>query len=125
MLLTDAEKIDTRRHCGYPAYGNSPGGFSSWRFYQTYGLLEYRMNNLSDGEIAVLRHYLQTLTALEAAIPHSSVNLDTKSAAVWSRNDNEVQDREGLYGNWCRRLCGFLGLPAGPALAAGSTTLVV
>src|SRR5271163_2940967 len=66
--LTDSEKIDTRRHCGYPAYGGTAAGFSSWRFYQVYGLLEFRMNNLADGEICVLRKYLASLVILENSI---------------------------------------------------------
>ena len=44
MLFTDAEKTDIRRHCGYPAYGAGAAGFQAWRFYQAYGLLEYRIN---------------------------------------------------------------------------------
>ena len=53
MALTSAEKTDIRRHCGYPAYGNAGSGFSSWRYYQANGLLEYRMNHLSLSEVTV------------------------------------------------------------------------
>ena len=126
MPLTDAEKTDTRRFCGYPAYGIGAAGFQGWRFYQTYGLLEFRMNNLADAELAVLRRQLNTLTTLEAAVPRSGENLDTDTAAVWTRNPNEAADRAALFDDWRRRLCGFLGLPPGPALASGSSvTLVV
>lgn len=123
--LTDNEKIDTRRHCGYPAYGGTPSGFSSWRFFQVYGLLEYRLGNLADGEIVVVRRYLATLAGLEAAIPGSSDNLDTDQAAVWSRNPNECRDREQLYDGWRTRLCAFLGVPPGPGLRSSSPTLIV
>ena len=88
--LTDSEKIDARRHCGYPAYGGTASGFSSWRFYQVYGLLEYRLSNLAVGEIAVVRTYLGTLSSLEAAIPGASVGLDTDQAAVWTRNSKRT-----------------------------------
>ena len=125
MGLTDDEKIETRRQCGYPAYGNSSAGFSSWRFFQSYGLLEYRIHNLADGELNVLRRHLSTLARLEAAIPGSADNLDTKSASVWVRNDAEVRDRERLYDNWRSRLCDFLGVPPGPGLRSSSPTLVV
>lgn len=126
MPLTDAEKTDTRRFCGYPAYGVGAAGFQGWRFYQAYGLLEFRMNNLSDAEIAVLRRQLGTLLTLETAIPTSGDNLDTDTASVWKRNPNEANDRAALFDDWRRRLCGFLGLPPGPALASGSSvTLVV
>ncbi len=122
----DSEKIDVRRHCGYPAYGGTASGFSSWRFYQVYGLLEYRINNLADGEVSVVRGYLGTLAGLEAAIPRASDNLDTDQAAVWSRNQNEFRDREQLYDGWRTRLCAFLGIPPGPGLrSTNSPTLVV
>ena len=123
--LTDNEKIDTRRHCGYPAYGGTAAGFSSWRFYQVYGLLEYRMSNLADGEASVVRKYLGTLSVLEAAIPGASNNLDTNQAAVWSRNQNECRDREQLYDGWRTRLCAFLGVPPGPGLHSNSPNLIV
>jgi hypothetical protein len=126
MPLTDAEKTDARRFCGYPAYGVTAAGFQNWRFYQAYGLLEFRLNNLADAELAVLRRYLQTLLGLEAAIPQAAENLDTDQAAIWTRNRHEAQDRAALFDDWRRRLCGFLGIPSGPALASGgSLTLVV
>ena len=123
--LTDTEKIDTRRHCGYPAYGGTASGFSSWRFYQAFGLLEYRIVNLADGEVAVVRKYLGTLALLEDAIPSSSGNLDTNQAAVWTRNQNECRDRASLYDGWRTRLCAFLGIPPGPGLLSNSISLIV
>jgi hypothetical protein len=123
--LSDDEKVDIRRYCGYPAAGNTAAGFSSWRFYQAYGLLEYRMNNLSDSEIAVVRKYLTSLTSLEAAIPTASENLDTSAASIWSHNSNEVRDRDRLYDGWRSRLCAFFGLPPGPGLRRGSPSLIV
>jgi hypothetical protein len=123
--LTDAEKADVRRYCGYPAYGAAPVGFQTWRFFQVYGLLEFRMNNLSQAEIGIVRRHLVTLHSLEAAVPRSGENLDTDQAAVWTHNRDETRDRERLFDSWCRRLCGFLGVPAGPALSNGGITLVV
>jgi hypothetical protein len=123
--LTDAEKTDARRFCGYPAYGAAPVGFETWRFYQVYGLLEFRMTNLSPSELAIIRRYLATLTVLEAAIPRSGESLDTDVAAVWTRNRSEQHDRICLFDDWRRRLCGFLGIPPGPALADSGISLVV
>jgi hypothetical protein len=80
-MLTDQQKTDIRRFCGYPAYGASPAGNIGWRFYVAYGLLEYRMNNLSVAEIAVVLNYLSTLNQLEAAVPTASDNLDSDAAA--------------------------------------------
>ena len=124
--LSEAQKVDVRRFCGYPAYGAGAAGFQSWRFFQAYGTLEYRMNNLAAEEVAVVVNYLATLAALEVAIPEASGNLDTEAAASWQHNQQEVRDRAALFDQWRRRLCGFLGLPPGPALGpSDGITLIV
>jgi hypothetical protein len=120
-MLTDAEKTDARRFCGYPAYGAAPSGNTGYRFFQAYGTLEYRLNNLSASEETVLRTQLANLRAFERAIPCAAENLDTAAAAVWTRNPNELADRQRLEFDWGRRLCAFLGLPPGPALQNQST----
>ena len=125
MSLSDIEKTDARRFCGYPAYGAAPAGFENWRFYQVYGLLEFRLNNLSVPETGIIRRYLAALAVLEVAIPRSGDNLDTDIAAVWTRNRDEGRDRCRLFDDWRRRLCGFLGVPPGPALTDCGITLVV
>ncbi len=123
--FTDAEKADIRRFCGYPAYGAGPAGFQGWRFFQAYGLLEFRLNNLAAAEFQVVRQYLAQLYALESGVPAAAGNLDTAQAAVWTRNQAEVRERTALLDEWRRRLAGFLGLPPGPALGPGGVTLVV
>lgn len=123
--LTDAEKVDIRRFCGYPAYGAAPTGMQSWRYFQVYGLLEFRLSNLSDSEIAIVRRYLGTLTTLEVAVPATSDSLDTDQASMWTRNKDEVADRLRLLDEWRRRLCGFLGVASGPALSGGAVALTV
>jgi hypothetical protein len=123
--FTDAQKADIRRFCGYPAYGAGAAGFSSWRFFQAYGTLEYRLNNLAPAEIAVTLQYISTLATLEAAVPPTSSNLDTESAAAWTHNADEMRDRTNLFDDWRRRMCGFLGVPPGPALNNAGLTLVV
>jgi hypothetical protein len=123
--LTDAEKVDIRRFCGYPAYGGAPAGMQSWRYFQTYGLLEFRLINLSTAEMVIARRYLGNLTTLELAVPATSDNLDTDQASIWTRNKDEVADRFRLFDEWRRRLCGFLGIPTGPALSSGTASLIV
>lgn len=125
MAFTDAEKTDMRRFCGYPAYGAGNSGFQGWRFFQAYGLLEYRLNNLSCAEEAVCRTYMGTLRGLEAAVPLSAQSLDTDQAAVWTRNKDELRDRLSLFDEWRRRLCNFVGVPPGPSFADPGITLVV
>ena len=123
--LSDAERVDIRRFCGYPAYGAAPAGMDSWRFFQAYGLLEFRMTNLSTFESAVARRYLGTLLALELAVPAAAANLDTDQASTWTRNKSEMSDRMRLLDEWRRRLCGFLGVSPGPALSSGALALIV
>ncbi len=129
--LSDDEKANIRRFCGYPAYGAGPAGFQGWRFFQIYGLLEYRLGqnsstgapNMAPAELGILRQYLETLYTLEAAIPGAGGNLDTDQAAVWTHNKNEVCDRVGLYNTWRLQLCGFIGIPPGPALEGCGNSL--
>jgi hypothetical protein len=123
--LSDTEKVDIRRFCCYPAYGAAPTGVQSWRYFQIYGLLEFRLSNLSDPEIGIARRYLGNLTTLELAIPATSDNLDTDQASVWTRNKEELTERIRLLDEWRRRLCGFLGIPVGPSLVGGTVALVV
>lgn len=124
MAFSEAEKTDIRRFCGYPAHG-AGGLLQGWRFYQAYGLLEYRLLYLSGSEEAVVRNYLGTLSALERAVVEASNNLDTDQAAAWTHNRDEVRDRGRLFDDWRRRLTGFMGVPPGPALGNGGLTLVV
>jgi hypothetical protein len=123
--LSDSERVDVRRFCGYPAYGAAPTGMQSWRFFNVYGLFEFRLTNLSISEIAVVRRYLGTLTLLELAVPRAGDNLDTDQASVWTRNKEELTDRFKLLDEWRRRLCGFVGVPPGPSLSTGTGVLVV
>jgi len=125
MAFTEAERTDIRRYCGYPAYGSGNSGFQGWRFFQVYGLMEWRLSHLTDSEEAVVRQYLTTLGQLELAVPAAAANLDTDRAAVWTRNANEVRERTALFDDWRRRLCAFLGLPPGPGLGDGGLALVV
>lgn len=112
MAFTDQQKIDIRRHLGYPLYGGQPVQAFGWRFFQWYGTLEFRMDNLSpEEETMVTKVYLDNLNELEAAIPAASANLDTDEAAVWRHNRQEVQDRLELYDVWRRKLAQLFGVP--------------
>jgi hypothetical protein len=126
MSFTDAQKTDIRRFCGYPVFGQSPNQFVDYRFFQAYGNLEYKMNNLLPEEETVVETvYLAQLYTLETAIPGSGANLDTETAAVWTRNPREPRDRADLFDRWRRRLCAFLGVPPGPGFDAGCTIAMI
>ena len=122
--LSSSERVDVRRFCGYPAYGAGSSGFQSWRFFEAYGTLEYRLSNLADEELQVVRQYLASLYTLELAVPASSGNLDTDQASVWKHNRQEISDRTKLLDDWCRRLAFFLGVPAGPGLRSDTSIII-
>jgi hypothetical protein len=123
--LADSEKADVRRFCGYPPYGAGPTGFQGWRFFQAYGAMEYRMQNMAPAEYQNIRMYLAQLYTLEGAVWGAGANLDTDKAAVWTHNKQEVRDRTNLFSQTRRELCALLGIPAGPQLGSPGMRLVV
>jgi hypothetical protein len=126
FTFTDAQKVDIRRHCGYPAYGDGAVVFPYPWIMKQYLALEYRLLHMSAEEGAVVVNtYLANLTTLESAIPAASQNLDTDQAAVWFHNKNELRDRDQLFDAWRRRLANFLGIPVGPQFGGTCTALVV
>lgn len=127
MAFLDQERVDLRRFCGYPIYGALPSGFVGYRFFNNYGLLEFRLTNLSANEEATARALYLTgpnnLYLLEQAVTGSTANLDTVQAAVWTHNQNEVRDRMRLFNRWRKELCGFFGVPPGPNLGDDDSTI--
>ena len=125
MSLSDQEKTDVRRHCGYPVRVATSAGGQSWGLFQQVGQLETRIGALADTELAVVRRYLNTLAALEVAVPRSGESLDTDQASVWTRNRTETTDRLTLFDEWRRRLCAFLGVAPGPFFPTKTMRIVV
>jgi len=124
--FTDAQLVDIRRHCGYPAYGDGSVVFPYPWVMRQYLALEYRLQHLDQSEgPVVVDTYLANLTLLENAIPATGANLDTDAAAVWTHNKDEQKDRDALFDSWRRRLCQFLGVPPGPHFGAASGTVPV
>lgn len=107
--LTVAELVDLRRFCGYP-----PGGGTHA------DVVARAAARLVPEEIAVARIFLGQLRTLEAAVPAAGDNLDTDQAAVWTRNRDEVRDREALLRSWSGRLCAALGIQSGPMTGVGA-----
>ena len=123
MALTNAQKVDIRRYCGFPAYGGQPVQAFGHRFYQWFGTLEFRMNNLQVEEETVVGTMLTTLGTLETAIPGAGANLDTDQAAVWTHNKDEVKDRAALFDLWRKKLCDFFGVPPGPNFGGSGSAI--
>jgi hypothetical protein len=131
MALTDSQMADVRRFAGYPALGtDTPAddsrdfayGWVSPGIWQT---LQHRLTHLTpENEQTLINVYVSRCTQLETAILQASDNLDTDKAAVWTRNRDEVRDRDKLFDSWRRRMCGFLGIAPGPALGRGGLQIV-
>lgn len=117
LQFTDQDKVDVRRHLGYGALGDLSQGNSLmyWRFFYAFNSLEYRLNHMTDDEIAVVQgQYLPQLNQLETDVYSARSNLDTSKAAVWSHNDAEIPDRIELFNYFRKQLCAFFQLPPGP-----------
>jgi len=123
-VLTAAERVDIRRFCGYPAYGSGATGAQSWRFFQAYGTLEYRLTNFGQEELQVVRQYLASLYGLEQGVVAAASNLDTDKAAAWTHSRSEVADRMRLLDEWRRRLAVFIGIPLDPGGAMASSIVI-
>ena len=117
--LNDTEKTDARRFLGYQAAGSVASMQSSYRFFQEYGTMEFRLLNASDTELVIIRQYLTQCTSLELDIMNSTTKIGIDTAAVFKRNAYEIRDRQNLLDDWRRRFCGFLGLTPGPSLMGG------
>lgn len=120
-VFTDAQLVDIRRFCGFPARADGTVLFPAPWVNVQYLALEYRLQHIGTTEATVvINTYLTNLNALEQAIIGAGANLATDQAAVWKRNKNEVRDRAALFDMWRRRLCDFMGIEPGPGLSASS-----
>lgn len=124
-MLTDTQKTRIRYHLGYPVYGNEATQGFGHRFLHHYGTLEYRMNHLSSDEETTAITMLTSLDSLELAIDGAGANMDTAAAAVWTRNPDEMSERELLYMSKRRRFARFWGIPLNDDAGRGSVQLIV
>ena len=112
--LTDDERVDVRRFCGYPVYGPTPNSFDNWRFFQSSGLLEYRMTNMTGSELQRARKFMAICFQLEDAVWGSGAMMGTDAAGpLFTRNRTEAVDRRALYGRARRDLCEYMKVPYG------------
>jgi|SRR5882724_2355747 len=108
-MFTDQQLVDLRRFCGVPLYGSGQFTIFSNRYYARNLLFEYRIANLTTTEEStIINVFLTNLYTLENAIPASSDNLDTDTAAIWKHNKYEVRDRVRLFNYWRRRLVSMI-----------------
>jgi len=85
--------------------------------------LETKLASLTADELTDITTQLANLATLEAAILTAAGNLDTKEAAVWKRNENEMRDRGNLYQAYRIRLCDFLGVRPGKGISRSDNSV--
>lgn len=123
--FTAAQLVDIRRFCGYPAYGDGSVVFPYPWIMRQYLALEYRLQHMSASEGTVLVNtYLTNLYTLETAIVSAGATLNVGQAAVFTRNKNEMRERNQLFDGWRRRLCAFVGIPPGPEFVSGASNSI-
>lgn len=125
MAFTDTEKVNIRRHCWYPMFGDQPTQDFGYRFMQHYQTMEFRLQHFSTAEETAFRLLLTDCATLETAVIGSGANLDTDKAAVWTHNKNEVGDRQSLYNYARNKLLAFLGIPPGPSYMEGQGIRII
>ena len=129
MAFSNQERVDIRRFCGYGAFGGIASPAFGYRFFESYGTLEYKLSNLAIEEETTLRSIYLTsvnsLYVLESAIYGTTANLDTAQAAVWVHNKREMADRVALFNKARRDLCEFLGVAYGPNLSKGNSLSMI
>lgn len=117
--LTSAQLSDTRRFAGYPTEAALP--YQSLQVQGDSAALDAVLAALTGDQINTLVSvYLTSLYTIEAGISGASDGLDVDKAAVYTRNANELADREFLFQSWRLKLCYFLGVPAGAGVYASS-----
>ena len=123
--LTDAEKVTVRRYCYYPSFGTgNVADFQGYRFFTSYGTLEYRMTNMGPEELQVVRMYLAMIGPLELALPAASAGLNVAAASVFTRNPRELIERRRLLDYHRTELCNFMGIPPGPMKKAAGAIVI-
>lgn len=128
-MLTAQQLSDVRRYAGYPLLADSVVDDNrdfayGWVSPGTWQTLNHRLTNLRpEEETTLINVFLTNLAAMEEAITTTGDNLDTDEAAVWVHNPNEQRDRDRLFDSWRRRMCGFIGIPPGPALGDGGISI--
>ncbi len=118
MTFTNAQKVNIRRHCGYPAYS----GFG-WVFEQDYATLELRMNTMDTDETSQALTLLTSCDNAETAWLAVTTDLDTAEAAVWKRNPLQRQELKQQLRDCRKALCDFIGVKLGRALRSGASVV--
>lgn len=118
--FTDAQMVDIRRFCGYPARGTANNMFNSNLFFTWFEELQYRAMNLSPAEGAIVANeYLVQINGARRDIFNARANQTALASGSVTFRDNEMEIRRGEYERLCYELCNFFGVGPGPNFGVG------
>jgi len=113
-VLTETQKMQIRKFCGYTNWGEQPNAGMGWRAWETNAYLEQKMNALTPEEgDRVVNLYIPNCLAMETNIQNVSQLLLVDTAAVFIRNKLQLKENIQLYNYWRLQLCQFLGIGPG------------
>lgn len=115
--LTEEQLVYVREFCGYPPKRKDGNVIVMGVLFTQSGELEYALEQLTPIENGRVVKYIDDLKKLQTGIMAAVDNADTSQAAVWTRNKDEMEEREGAYQAMRFRLCNFIGVKPGPFLA--------
>ena len=114
-MLTDAEKVEVRRHAGYPNVQQAstfeigvPAGI------QTMYVVEGAMNRLLPEAEPMLRSYLAVLNGIEQQVLEDQENLAAEKVDTITVNLEEFEMLMQQYKWWQAQLCNLLSIEPNP-----------
>lgn len=111
MALTDAQKVDIRRHLGYGMRGDNPTAIDVLYARNTNPWLEDRLVHLTDEEEAWVSDRLTLLNDMEQEYFDCRDNFDTLQAGSFKQNPDEAKLRRKMLTKARKELAVFLEVP--------------
>jgi hypothetical protein len=115
MPLTDQDKMQIRRHLGYPLVASQAAvAFGVPRPLSTSFILEQNMNQLMEIAVGAVRSYIAQLNCIEEKLVGAQNYLVAEKLEDLTLRDNHPQLLEEEFNRWAKRLADALGVPLYP-----------
>lgn len=111
MALTEAQKVDLRRHLGFGMMGDNPTATDVVYGRNVNPWMEDRMVHLTADEEAFVVDRLSLLNDMEQEYFDSRDNFDTLAAGSFKQNPNEAKQRRSMLVKARKELARFLDAP--------------
>lgn len=131
MTLTAQQLVDVRYYCGYSVRGDLEYAPFRELAYSNVSYMGISLDGDSLGvggrlahltpeeESRITGYFLTNLALREAELESATATLNVGSAGPFTRNPNEMPERERRFRSLRIALCRFLGFPPGSALRTG------